>query len=73
MCDALKRGAAPSSSELLKQIHDTTDFAGVSGKITLKGQKGNPPKRALVVELTKDEKHPQKFVKAYEMEEVLGQ
>jgi branched-chain amino acid transport system substrate-binding protein len=72
MCDALKRAATPDSKALLPAIHDTTGFAGVSGQITLKGQNGNPPKRALVVELTKDEAHPQKFVKAYEAQEVLG-
>lgn len=71
MCDAIKRGGKDRPS-LLKAISETEGFQGVSGSITLKGMHGNPPKRALVVELTNDKEHPQKFVKAYEQQEVLG-
>jgi branched-chain amino acid transport system substrate-binding protein len=59
----------PDAKSLQAAIADTVDFAGVSGKITLKGKGGNPPKRALVVELTKE---GQTFAKAYEMDEKTG-
>jgi branched-chain amino acid transport system substrate-binding protein len=52
MCDALKRASAPSSKALIEAIENTVDFKGVSGDITLKGMGGNPPKRAIVVEVT---------------------
>ncbi len=72
MIDALKRMAAAgeeiNSSNLAKALNDTTDFEGVSGTIALKGNNGDPPKRALVVKLEKD--GTQTFVKAYEADEV---
>lgn len=67
MCDALKRATALDSASLIAAIEDTSDFKGVSGAITLKGMNGNPPKRALVVEVTAT---GQKFVKAYEASDV---
>jgi branched-chain amino acid transport system substrate-binding protein len=51
--DALKRAGTPSAKALTEAIANTEDFKGVSGDITLKDQNGNPPKRAIVVEVTK--------------------
>lgn len=68
-CEAVKNGKAKDPKALQDAIENTVDFKGVSGVITLKGKHGNPPKRALVVELTKD---GQKFAKAYEMDEKTG-
>lgn len=63
VCDALKRASALDSKALTEAIENTENFAGVSGSITLKGNNGNPPKRALVVEVTST---GQKFAKAFE-------
>lgn len=57
MMDAIKRAmdkGGKKSRDISAAIEDTTDFPGVSGKITLKGQGGNPSKPALVVKVTKD-------------------
>jgi branched-chain amino acid transport system substrate-binding protein len=51
MLDALKRAEATNSRALLTAIEATENFPGVSGDITLRGQRGNPPKRAIVVEV----------------------
>lgn len=71
--DAMKRldaaGTPITKESLAKEIGDTVDFKGVSGDITLKGNHGDPPKRALVVQLEKD--GSQKFVIAYEPDEVM--
>ena len=68
--DAMKRSAdATKRADVLKAISETEGFAGVSGVITLKGAKGNPAKRALVVELTKA---GQVYEKAYEVKDVKG-
>ena len=69
MCDALKRAKSKDAKGLQDAIEDTVGFKGVSGAITLKGKHGNPPKRALVVQLTKD---GQVFAKAYEEDEATG-
>lgn len=69
MLDALKRASAANSRSLIEAIEATEGFPGVSGEITLKGQKGNPPKRALVVEVTPE---GFEFRKAYEFQEVAG-
>lgn len=70
--DALKRmaeaGEEINSANLAKALSETEGFEGVSGTITLKGNNGDPPKRALVVKLEKD--GSQTFVKAYEANEV---
>ena len=66
--DALKRSKSLDSKALRDAIEDTDNFAGVSGAITLKGNGGNPPKRAIVVKLTKG---GQVFAKAYEPNEVV--
>ncbi|HRI44453.1 MAG TPA: ABC transporter substrate-binding protein [Fimbriimonadaceae bacterium] len=63
VCDALKRASALDSKALTDAIEATENFPGVSGMITLKGNNGNPPKRALVVEVTST---GQKFAKAFE-------
>jgi branched-chain amino acid transport system substrate-binding protein len=68
MIDALKRASSLDSKALTEALEATEGFKGVSGEITLKGQNGNPPKRALVVKLDKE---GQKFVKAYEAADVL--
>jgi branched-chain amino acid transport system substrate-binding protein len=63
MCDALKRAKTKDAKGLQDAIEDTVGFKGVSGEITLKGNHGNPPKRAIVVQLQKE---GQVFAKAYE-------
>ncbi|MBZ0213893.1 MAG: ABC transporter substrate-binding protein, partial [Nitrospirae bacterium] len=52
-----------SSKSVAGALHNLENYKGVSGDITFKGQGGNPPKRALVVELQAD--GTQKPVKAY--------
>ena len=61
--ERMKATKATDAASLTAAIADTVDFPGVSGKITLKGMHGDPPKRALVVKLTKD---GQVFEKAFE-------
>lgn len=51
--DALKRAKSLDSKSLIAALEDTTGFKGVSGEITLKGNNGNPPKKLIVVEVTK--------------------
>ena len=65
MFDALKRTTELNSEALTAAIEETTDFKGVSGSITLKGMRGNPAKRALVVEV---QPTGQVFKKAFEAE-----
>lgn len=66
--DALKRAADPTKREdVVKAINETENFPGVTGTITLKGKKGNPDKRALVVSIGKDDFL---FEKAYEASDV---
>lgn len=70
MMDAIKRAlekGGKKSRDISAAIEDTTDFPGVSGKITLKGQGGNPSKPALVVRVTKN---GFVFEKAYTPEEL---
>ncbi|MBS1718433.1 MAG: ABC transporter substrate-binding protein [Armatimonadetes bacterium] len=68
MLDALKRAKTKDSKALIDAIADTTDFPGISGKVTLKGNGGDPPKRALIVQVGKGELIP---AKAYEWDEVM--
>ncbi|MFN3683849.1 MAG: ABC transporter substrate-binding protein [Fimbriimonadaceae bacterium] len=49
--DALKRCQSYDSKSLAAAIEETENFPGVTGDLTLKGQNGNPRKRALVVEV----------------------
>ena len=70
MMDAIARSEEMTASTIIEALENTVDFAGVSGSITLAGMNGNPKKRALVVELTKDE--GQVFRKAYEYDELYG-
>jgi branched-chain amino acid transport system substrate-binding protein len=65
--DAMKRAKTLDGKGITEALEATEAFRGVSGDITLKGNQGNPPKRAIVVELTPD---GQKFAKAYEAPEV---
>lgn len=63
--DALKRASSMDSKALITALEGTENFPAVSGAITLKGQNGNPPKRALVVGFdVKNQK--QVYAKAYE-------
>lgn len=52
MLDALKRAKGADSKDLRDAIADTTDYQGVTGKITLKGTAGTPLKRAIMVKIT---------------------
>ncbi len=52
--DAVKRAKALDSKSIIDSLEDTDKFPAVSGDITLKGMRGTPPKRALVVQVTKD-------------------
>lgn len=65
--DALKRAKTKDAAGLKEAIGETEGFKGVSGDITLKGMHGNPPKRAIVVEVTKPDADGQwqKFAKDY--------
>jgi branched-chain amino acid transport system substrate-binding protein len=65
--NGLKNDKTNNSKGLIEAIDNTENFHGVSGDITLKGNNGNPPKRALVVQLEPSVGgNGQKFVKAYE-------
>ena len=65
--DALKKAKAADAKSLADAIGDEEKFEGVSGDITLKGMHGNPPKRAIVVEVNKPDTDGQwqKFAKAF--------
>jgi len=65
--DALKRAKGPDSKSLIEALEATENYPGVSGDITLKGMNGNPPKRAIVVQVTKKDASGswQKFAKDY--------
>lgn len=65
--DAVKRAANLDTVAFRKALEETENFPGVSGSITLKGMRGNPAKRALVVEVTPE---GQAFRKAYEFGEI---
>lgn len=71
--DAMQRldaaGKEINSKNLAEEIYNTENFRGVSGDITLKGMNGDPPKRALVVEV---QKGGFVFEKAYEASEILN-
>lgn len=70
--DALKRAAGADSKSLIAALENTELFKGVSGDIKLKGMNGNPPKRAIVVEVTKKDANGQwqKFAKDYTPDEI---
>ena len=59
-------GKPINSLEIIKALDNTEGFKGVSGDITLKGHNGNPPKRALVVEIRPKAEGFQVYKKAYE-------
>ena len=65
--DALKRAKTMDSKALTEALENTENYAAVSGDVTLKGMNGNPPKRAIVVEITKPDASGmwQKFAKDY--------
>ena len=63
MMDAISRAKTPDSKGVIDALEETENFASVSGVITLKGQNGDPPKRALVVEIRPE---GQVYRKAYE-------
>jgi branched-chain amino acid transport system substrate-binding protein len=56
--DALKRASDTTPAAIAEAIANTEGFQGVSGEITLRGMNGNPPKRALVVQLTEEGQVP---------------
>lgn len=69
--DALKRAKSLDSLAVRDALDDTENFKGVTGTITLKGNNGNPPKRAIVVTWAPvGNSAEQKFVKAYDPSEV---
>ena len=63
----MKRAKGPDSKSLIEALEATENYPGVSGDITLKGMNGNPPKRAIVVQVTKKDASGswQKFAKDY--------
>jgi len=65
--DALKKCKNLDSLSLRDALDNEENFHGVSGDITLKGNNGNPPKRAVVVKLTPQ---GQVFAKAFEAADV---
>jgi len=68
----LKAAKSLSSKDLIASLEDTTDYKGITGDITLKGMNGNPPKRAIVVEVAKPDAQGQwqKFATAYTPDQV---
>jgi branched-chain amino acid transport system substrate-binding protein len=69
--DALKRAKSKDSKGLLDAIEETSGFKGVSGEISLKGNHGNPPKKAIVVEVTKKNgANWQKFAVSYTPDQI---
>lgn len=64
--DALKRASAPDSIAIMKAVDESEGYQGVSGVINLKGNGGNPAKRALVVEVRPQSEGFQVFRKAYD-------
>lgn len=64
LIDGIKRAGGPDKAKIIAALNDTEAFHGASGDISLKGHKGDPPKRALVVKL--DAKKGQVFEHAYE-------
>ncbi len=69
MIDAIKRAEGQKSRDVTKAIEATTDFPGVSGKISLAGMRGNPAKPALVVKVTRE---GFVFEKAFTPEDLAG-
>ncbi|MBS1708934.1 MAG: ABC transporter substrate-binding protein [Armatimonadetes bacterium] len=51
---AMKRCKDLTAKNIIAELENTENFPGVTGKITLKGQGGNPKKDATVVRVTKD-------------------
>jgi len=73
VCDALTRSKGLDSKDLIDALADTEKFPGVTGDITLKDKNGDPPKRAIVVQLDSSiGGNGQKFAKAYEYADVFG-
>lgn len=69
--NALKNSATANSKAITEALEATENFAGVSGDIKLKGQNGNPPKRAIIVEVTKGGPADfQKFAFAYTPDQI---
>ncbi len=64
--DALKRAKELTPKALNEAVQNTENFSGVTGVISLKGHHGNPPKRALVVEVRPMSEGFQVFRKAYD-------
>jgi branched-chain amino acid transport system substrate-binding protein len=74
LMDAIKRAmdkGGKTSRDISAALEDTTDFPGVSGMITLKGQGGNPSKPALVVKVTKTGFVPEKSYSPADIKQYL--
>lgn len=70
--DGLKRAKSTDAKKLVDAIEATEKYPGVSGDITLKGMHGNPPKRAIVVEVRPLSEGPnwQKYATEYTPDQV---
>jgi len=68
--DAIKRAASKDTKGIIEALDNTENFAGVTGKITLKGQNGTPLKQALVVQVRPLSEGFQVFKKAYSPEDI---
>lgn len=68
--ETIKSSNAKNSKELITALNETSGFKGISGEINLKGQGGNPAKRALVVEVRPQSEGFQVFRKAYEPKDI---
>ncbi|MBI1334029.1 MAG: ABC transporter substrate-binding protein [Armatimonadetes bacterium] len=69
--DALKRAKSLDSRSLIDALENTENFKGVSGTITLKGMNGNPPKKAIVVQVTaKNGSNWQKYAVSYTPDQI---
>lgn len=69
--DALKRSKSLDSKSLIAALADTENFKGVSGSITLKGNNGNPPKKLIVVQVTKKNGNNwQKYATSYTPDQI---
>ena len=69
--DALKRCKSLDSKSLIAALEDTSNFKGVSGTITLKGNNGNPPKKLIVVKVVpKKGSNWQEFATSYTPDQI---
>ena len=68
---SLKDCKSLDSKSLIAALESTVDYKAVSGDITLKGMNGNPPKKAIVVKVTKKTgSNWQEFAVAYTPDQI---